>query len=154
RSYLEQHQIRRSDLGFVWRLGLDHHRVREDRPVSTDHGTRPEVLRCDHPSLGILHRATCEARTGRINLCRDRRAAKGHSLMQGRRPKPTHLKLLQGNPGKRPYNANEPKPAPQVPSPPEHLTEVALKEWNRLAELLGRIGLLTAIDRTAFAAYC
>jgi len=74
--------------------------------------------------------------------------------MAGRRPKPRHLRLLQGNPGKRPLNAREPRPIPEIPSPPEHLGEIALKEWNRLAELLLRLGLLTSIDRTAFAAYC
>lgn len=29
---------------------------------------------------------------------------------RGRKPKPTALKLLEGNPGKRPINANEPIP--------------------------------------------
>jgi len=74
--------------------------------------------------------------------------------MAGRRPKPTHLRLLQGNPGKRPLNQNEPKPPAAIPEPPEHLSEIALKEWNRMSELLLKLGLLTLIDRTAFAAYC
>jgi hypothetical protein len=30
--------------------------------------------------------------------------------MRGRRPKPTRLKVLTGNPGKRRLNATEPKP--------------------------------------------
>ena len=30
--------------------------------------------------------------------------------MRGRKPKPTKLKLVQGNPGKRPLNTDEPKP--------------------------------------------
>jgi P27 family predicted phage terminase small subunit len=74
--------------------------------------------------------------------------------MPGRKPKPTHLKLLQGNPGKRALNTNEPKPALELPSPPEHLSEIGRKEWSRLAEQLRRLGLLTAVDWTAFAAYC
>ena len=37
---------------------------------------------------------------------------KGHS---GRKPDPTRLKLLKGNPGKRPLNANEPNPTPRLP---------------------------------------
>ena len=38
---------------------------------------------------------------------------------RGRKPKPTALKVLEGNPGKRPLNENEPKPerkAPECPS--------------------------------------
>ena len=74
--------------------------------------------------------------------------------MAGRKPKPTHLRLLQGNPGKRPLNVNEPKPSLDIPNPPEHLNEVGRKEWTRLAEQLQRLGLLTSVDWTAFAAYC
>jgi len=48
--------------------------------------------------------------------------------MAGRRPKPTNLKVLHGNPGKRPLNANEPKPAAEMPSAPDHLGEVAQTE--------------------------
>jgi P27 family predicted phage terminase small subunit len=74
--------------------------------------------------------------------------------MAGRRPKPTHLRLLQGNPGKRPVNPNEPKPAREIPSPPEYFSETAAKEWGRMSEQLLRLGLLTAIDYAAFCAYC
>jgi P27 family predicted phage terminase small subunit len=74
--------------------------------------------------------------------------------MAGRRPKPTHLRLLQGNPGKRPINSNEPKPPAQAPEIPAHLNEEARAEWNRMSEILLRLGLLTTIDRAAFAAYC
>jgi P27 family predicted phage terminase small subunit len=74
--------------------------------------------------------------------------------MAGRRPKPTHLKLLHGNPGKRPINPNEPRPPAEIPNPPEHLGEIAKAEWNRMAEMLVRLGLLTALDRAALAAYC
>jgi P27 family predicted phage terminase small subunit len=74
--------------------------------------------------------------------------------MAGRRPKPTHLKLLQGNPGKRPINRQEPKPEMEMPGVPEHLSEAAKAEWTRMGEQLHRLGLLTSIDRSAFAAYC
>ena len=74
--------------------------------------------------------------------------------MAGRRPKPTHLKLLQGNPGKRPLNANEPKPSAELPPPPDHLSDLAKQEWQRMGEHLVKLGLLTMIDRSAFAAYC
>ena len=70
--------------------------------------------------------------------------------MKGRKPKPTQLKVLEGNPGQRPLNESEPKPKPVVPEPPEWLDEVALEEWNRLAPLLESINLLTETDYIAF----
>ena len=38
--------------------------------------------------------------------------------MRGRRPKPTRLKLLTGNPGKRPLNDDEPQPQAAIPECP------------------------------------
>ena len=49
--------------------------------------------------------------------------------MAGRKPKPTALKKLEGNPGKRKLNTKEPMK-------------------------LSEIGVLTEIDMAAFAAYC
>ena len=74
--------------------------------------------------------------------------------MAGRRPKPTHLKLLQGVPGKRPLNANEPKPQLELPPPPDHLSDAAKQEWEFMGKQLLKLGLLTSIDKSAFAAYC
>ena len=74
--------------------------------------------------------------------------------MRGRKPKPTRLKLIQGNPGKRPINGREPKPPGSLPSCPAHLSPTAKTEWKRLARSLNRIGMLTEIDRAAMAAYC
>lgn len=74
--------------------------------------------------------------------------------MAGRKPKPTKLKILEGNPGKRPLNLDEPKPMPIAPGCPEWLLEEAKKEWDRLAPELERLGLLTIIDMAAFAGYC
>jgi P27 family predicted phage terminase small subunit len=72
----------------------------------------------------------------------------------GRRPKPTHLKLLQGNPGKRAINAHEPKPPVELPTPPNHLSDAAKAEWTHMGQQLLQLGLLTSIDRSGFAAYC
>lgn len=74
--------------------------------------------------------------------------------MGGRRPKPTHLKLLQGNPGRRPLNTSEPKPPAELPPVPDHLSDLAKQEWERTGLQLLKLGLLTSIDRSAFAAYC
>jgi P27 family predicted phage terminase small subunit len=74
--------------------------------------------------------------------------------MRGRPPKPSTLRELEGNPGHRPINANEPKPESAMPSSPSHLKHEARREWNRIAPELMQLGLLTRIDRAALAAYC
>ena len=73
---------------------------------------------------------------------------------RGRPPKPTALKVLEGNPGKRPLNKNEPKPEKKAPKCPSWLEPDAKKEWRRLAKELEAMGLLTRIDMAVFAGYC
>lgn len=75
-------------------------------------------------------------------------------MAMGRTPKPSALKRLAGNPGKRPLNEREPKPRVTRPACPPELTGVARKEWGRIAKQLAALGLLTVIDRAALAAYC
>jgi P27 family predicted phage terminase small subunit len=77
----------------------------------------------------------------------------------GRRPQPTALKLLRGNPGKRPLNQNEPQPEPVGESfdvPPAALDgdAVAAAEWARLAPMLRRAGMVTEAERTSLVALC
>ena len=76
--------------------------------------------------------------------------------MPGPRPTPTYLKLLRGNPGRRPINKNEPKPEipAKQPSPPAWLSDYAIEEWKRVAPELWRINLLTKVDVVTFAMYC
>ena len=76
--------------------------------------------------------------------------------MPGPRPMPTHLKLLHGNPGKRPLNKNEPKPAraDEPPEPPAFLSGFAAEEWRRISVEAYRLELLTEVDIMALAAYC
>lgn len=62
--------------------------------------------------------------------------------------------MLEGNPGRRPLPTNEPQPQGGMPSRPEWLLPEAKREWSRLAPELERLGLLTPVDRAAFAAYC
>lgn len=75
-------------------------------------------------------------------------------MTAGRKPKPTHLKLVTGNPGKRPLPKAEAKVVPALPSPPPHLADEAKVEWGRVSEDLFKVGLLSHIDRAALAAYC
>lgn len=72
----------------------------------------------------------------------------------GQRPKPTAIRRLQGNPGKRAWNHDEPVPPDVVPRCPKHLAPVARTEWRRVARSLYAMGVLTLIDRAALAAYC
>jgi P27 family predicted phage terminase small subunit len=74
--------------------------------------------------------------------------------MRGRRPKPTRLKVLTGNPGKRPLNAAEPSPEIATPECPLELGPVAKREWDRLVGELAPLRILTNLDRAALAAYC
>lgn len=77
-------------------------------------------------------------------------------MKRGRKPKPTNLKVLEGNPGKRPLNEAEPKPAPvvNIPNPPSWLNAPAKTVWKRLAPELERLGLLTVVDIEAFTGTC
>ena len=72
----------------------------------------------------------------------------------GRRPGPTALKKLRGNPGKRKLNENEPQAKPGRPPLPPGLTDVAQAEWDRMVPELEAIGVLSTIDGSALAAYC
>lgn len=74
----------------------------------------------------------------------------------GRPPKPTSLKVLHGNPGKRKINRNEPQPvvSDDTPKPPRYLGRYAKTEWRRVVPELHRLGLLSVVDRAALEAYC
>ena len=74
--------------------------------------------------------------------------------MAGRKPKPTAIKKLEGNPGKRKLNTKEPIPAKGMPECPDWLLLEAKKEWERLCDLMNQMGVLTEVDMAAFAAYC
>jgi len=73
---------------------------------------------------------------------------------RGPKPKPTAIKQLEGNPGKRPLNPKEPKPEKKAPRCPSWLEPEAKKEWRRLAKQMEHLGTLTETDMTAFAGYC
>lgn len=75
--------------------------------------------------------------------------------MRGRKPIPSKIHQLRGNPGKRqlPDTLEDKFPA-GVPEPPEILNEAALAEWNRIVPQLQEVGILKRVDRTALAGYC
>lgn len=73
---------------------------------------------------------------------------------RGRKPKPTAVKVLEGNPGKRPLNMKEPTPDKTAPACPQWLAEEAKLEWGRLADKMVNLGTLSEMDMAAFAGYC
>lgn len=77
-------------------------------------------------------------------------------MIRGRKPKPTHLKVVTGNPGRRPLNQQEIEPPRRrsAPKPPPHLLPEANAEWKRLAPSLSLLGILSDLDVAPFAAYC
>ena len=74
--------------------------------------------------------------------------------VRGRKPKPTAIKVLQGNPGHRPLNKKDPMPKGRLPHCPDWLEDDAKKEWKRLGKVLAEMGMLTNLDMMAFAGYC
>ena len=66
--------------------------------------------------------------------------------MAGRKPKPTAIKKLEGNPGKRKLNTKEDIPVKGRPTCPEWLLREAKKEWDRLADLMNQMGVLSEVD--------
>lgn len=77
-------------------------------------------------------------------------------MRRGRPPMPTHLRLLQGNPQKRPLSNDEPEPTipPHVPEPADFIYGYALDEWHRIVPELHALGLLTVADIRVLEAYC
>jgi P27 family predicted phage terminase small subunit len=74
--------------------------------------------------------------------------------MMGRPPTPTSLKILSGNPGKRPLNKDEPQLKLARPRCPEHLDEVAQHEWKRVVRILMRMRVLTEADQVMLGIWC
>jgi P27 family predicted phage terminase small subunit len=68
---------------------------------------------------------------------------------------PLEIRKLRGNPSRRPI-PNTPQAArlAQPPEPPAWLGPQARQEWIRLSPELHRLGLLTALDLSAFALVC
>ena len=117
-------QRHHDDRGAVQRAGLPRHR---DRSV---------LCGCRYPALAGVHRGESEARE-RWRVVRGAFAdfpfGRGGVVMRGRRPKPSRIKALTGNPGKRPLNAHEPRPEPALPECPPELSPAGRREWERLS---------------------
>lgn len=80
--------------------------------------------------------------------------------MRGRKPVPTVVKKLRGNPARRPLNTHEPAPPELLDlgldAPPAELADdaVAAAEWARLVPMLRRCRQITEADRAGLLACC
>ena len=73
----------------------------------------------------------------------------------GRPPVPTALKIMRGNPGKRPLPEHEPQAPLLVDAqPPTWLKGRARKAWKDIAPMLTETRVLTMTDAPALALIC
>ena len=74
----------------------------------------------------------------------------------GKRPhKPTKLKVLEGNRGRRDLS-NEPE-APELnkkTKPPDYLDDIAKEKWKYYLTKFDKTGVITQLDYDAFAFLC
>jgi phage terminase small subunit len=71
-----------------------------------------------------------------------------------RYPKPTALKLLTGNPGKRRITKNEPKPTGSIGEPPGWMLPEAKRAWHEIVAAYAGSDVLTALDRSQLTVFC
>lgn len=75
--------------------------------------------------------------------------------MRGRKPTPTVLRVLKGNPSKRPLNDNEPRPPLMAEDcPPELTAPESRDEWQRTIVPALSSGHITSADRVFAIAHC
>lgn len=74
---------------------------------------------------------------------------------RGPKPTPPALKLIAGNPGKRPIDLDAGvNPPVAVPAAPAFLNKPGRAEWKRITGELEPLGLVTQLDRAKLANYC
>lgn len=69
----------------------------------------------------------------------------------GRKPTPTALRIIRGNPARRPLPENEPQGKPKLPKAPAFLSDRAKREWRRIGRQLLGAGIVTDLDAMALA---
>lgn len=76
---------------------------------------------------------------------------------RGRKPKPTKIHELNGNPSRLNLEARKAKEiaTPSIaPSCPSWLDAEAKREWKRIVPELTKLGIISQIDRVALTGYC
>ena len=74
--------------------------------------------------------------------------------LRGPPPKPTRMRILEGNRGRRPLPANEPQYPPGVPERPRGMSVGAQKIWGALAGEMAASGVLRTVDALALMQLC
>jgi len=74
-------------------------------------------------------------------------------MTRGRKPLPTVVKELNGNPGKRPLNKSEPRPDGALKTAPSSLTPAQAIIWKNTLKL-APAGLLTPVDSSVVERFC
>jgi P27 family predicted phage terminase small subunit len=75
-------------------------------------------------------------------------------MTQGRKPVPIELKILRGNPGKRPIANDAPRADGTIPECPKYLKGEARREWKRITQELANLRVISAADRVSIELYC
>jgi phage terminase small subunit len=74
--------------------------------------------------------------------------------VRGTLPTPTKIRILNGNPSRRPLPANEPQFTPGIPAPPSGMSGRARKQWDQLIGEMANSGVLRLVDGGALAMLC
>lgn len=78
----------------------------------------------------------------------------GARTVKGRKPTPTALKLVRGNPGRRPLRLESEARTKPAGVKPDWLTGDAADQWDKVSAQLSDAGILTNVDEAALALYC
>lgn len=75
-------------------------------------------------------------------------------MSKGRKPIPSHLKMVRGTDRADRGSKNEPKPERARPSAPEHMSDLGREVWGYVVGLADRMGILTEADAVALELLC
>src|ERR1700676_828116 len=74
--------------------------------------------------------------------------------VRGTMPTPTKIRILNGNPSRRPLPTNEPQFTPGIPDHPTSMSPNARKQWDELVSEMGNSGVLRRVDGGALSMLC
>jgi phage terminase small subunit len=73
---------------------------------------------------------------------------------RGPAPKPTDLRILEGNPSRRPLPANEPQYPAGLPLKPKRMSSGAKRIWDQLVDEMAGAYVLRSVDQRALWHLC
>jgi phage terminase small subunit len=74
--------------------------------------------------------------------------------VRGTLPTPTKIRVLNGNPSRRPLPTNEPQFTPGIPDRPTRMSAGARKQWDELVGEMANSGVLRRVDGGALGMLC